>query len=196
MSSDVSTFGRASTDRLARFGEELLAALVYPFRAIPRALLTVTLAILTFSVLILASQPFASYQMFIVNLFAYSDLATYVLVLKQTWLMNFHVTVLEYGWSAIVLSGVSAVLTGIALTNMIAQLRMLQVGGIANTGGVLPSVVAASCASCGPGLFALLGFTGAVTFIPFQGTVLRLAGIGLFLFFLGLSGDPRNCRIE
>lgn len=79
---------------------------------------------------------------------------------------------------------------------MIAQLRLLQMGSLSNIGGLLPGLFAAGCASCGPGLFVLFGVTGAITVIPFQGTVLRLAGLGMFLFFLGLSGDPRDCRID
>lgn len=188
-------FAWTSIDRLERFREDLFAALLYPYQTLQRAVLAVTLAVLTFGVLILASQPLASYQMFIADIFSYPDIAAYFLALKQVLLMNLRVTVIEYGWSAVAMNAIYAVLTGIALANMIAQLRMLQVGSLANIGGILPGLFAAGCASCGPGLFALLGFTGAVTFVPFQDTVLRISGIILFLFFLGLSGDPRNCRI-
>lgn len=188
-------FAWTSIDRLERFREDLFAALLYPYQTLQRAVLAVTLAVLTFGVLILASQPLASYQMFITDIFSYPDIAAYFLALKQVLLMNFRVTVIEYGWGAVAMNAIYAVLTGIALANMIAQLRMLQVGSLANIGGILPGLFAAGCASCGPGLFALLGFTGAVTFVPFQDTVLRISGIILFLFFLGLSGDPRNCRI-
>lgn len=190
-----SIFTWTSIDRLERFREDLFAALLYPYQTLQRAILAVTLAVLTFGVLILASQPLASYEMFIADIFSYPDIGTYLLVLKQVLLMNLQVTVIEYGWSAVAMNAMYAVLTGIALANMIAQLRMLQVGSLANISGVLPGLFAAGCASCGPGLFALLGFTGAVTFIPFQNTVFRIVGIILFLFFLGLSGDPRNCRI-
>ncbi|WP_221621750.1 hypothetical protein [Halocatena pleomorpha] len=188
-------FTGISVNRLKRFREDLFAALSYPYRSLQRALLAVALAILTFGVLILASQPLASYQMFIVDIFNYPTITAYFHAIEQVLLMNFQVTLIEYGWDAIAMNAVYAVLTGIALVNMIAQLRMLQVGSLANIGGILPGLFAAGCASCGPGLFALLGFTGAVTFVPFQDTVLRIAGIILFLFFLGLSGDPRNCRI-
>ncbi|MFC6965095.1 hypothetical protein ACFQJ8_26865 [Halocatena marina] len=112
------------------------------------------------------------------------------------FLINFDTTFIEYGWTPIVLNTVYAMLTGIALTNMIAQLRMLQMGSLTSIGGILPGLFAAGCASCGPGLFVLFGMTGTITLLPFQGTVLRLAGLGMFLFFLGLSGDPHECRIN
>ncbi len=188
-------FTAISTDRLERFRADLFAALLYPYQTLQRSVLAITLAVLTFGVLVLASQPLASYQMFVADMFGYPNIGAYFTALEQVLLMNFRVTVTEYGWSAIVMNAMYAVLTGVALANMIAQLQMLQIGSLANIGGILPGLFAAGCASCGPGLFALLGFTGAVTFVPFQDAVLRIAGIVLFLFFLGLSGDPRNCRI-
>lgn len=192
MSSTFSTFKQTGTDRLERFSEDLFAALLYPFQSALRALFAVLLAVLTFVVLILAAQSMGVLQM----LLARPEIAINSAYIEQMFLMNFETTVGSYGWTPIVMNVVYAVLTGIALTNMIAQLRMLQMGSLANIGGILPGLLAAGCASCGPGLFALLGFTGAITFIPFQGTVLRLVGLGMFLFFLGLSGDPRECRIN
>lgn len=192
MSSDFSTFKRTGTDRLERFSEDLLAALLYPFQSALRALIAVGLAVLTFVVLILAAQSMGVLQMLVDR----PEIAINSAYIEEMFLMNFDTTVLHYGWTPIVMNAIYAVLTGIALTNMVAQLRMLQLGSIANIGGILPGLLAAGCASCGPGLFALFGFTGAIAFIPFQGAVLRLSGLGLFLFFLGLSGDPRECRIN
>lgn len=192
MSSTFSTFKQTGTDRLERFSDDLLAALLYPFQSAVRALLAVLLAVLTFVVLILAAQSMGVLQMLLDR----PEISINSAYIEQMFLMNFETTVGSYGWTPIVMNAVYAVLTGIALTNMVAQLRMLQLGSLANIGGILPGLLAAGCASCGPGLFALFGFTGAIAFIPFQGTVLRLAGLGLFLFFLGLSGDPRECRIN
>ncbi|MFC6961288.1 hypothetical protein [Halocatena marina] len=192
MSSYFSVFKRTGTDRLERFGEDLLAALLYPFQSALRALLAVILGALTFVVLILASQSMGVLQMFMRS----PEIVVTSAYVEDMFLINFETTIAHYGWMPIVMNALYAVLTGIALTNMVAQLRMLQMGSLANIGGILPGLFAAGCASCGPGLFALFGFTGAIAFIPFQGTVLRLGGLGMFLFFLGLSGDPRECRID
>lgn len=192
MSSTFSAFKQTSTARLARFGDDLLAALLYPFQSVQRALSVAVVGALTFGVLILASQPIGVAKMLIAS----PEIAVTSAYLEQMFLINFDTILVEYGWTPIGLNAIYAVLTGIALTNMVAQLRMLQKGGLTNLSGILPGLFAAGCASCGPGLFALFGFTGAVTFIPFQGTALRLAGLGMFLFFLGLSGDPRECRIN
>lgn len=195
MSSDFSSVRQNGAQRLERFGEDLIAALLFPFSTVPKAILTLVLSVLTFGVLILLSQPQTAYQMFVTDLFTYSSVSVLLESLQFMLVMNYEVTLMEYGWSAIALTVLYALLTGIALTNTIALLQMLQIGSLANLGGILPGVVAAGCASCGPGLFALVGLTGAVTFIPFQGTILRVAGIGLILFFLGRAGDPRECRI-
>lgn len=192
MSSDFSTFKRTGTDRLERFGEDLLAALLYPFQSALEALLVVVLAVVTFVVLTLAAQSMGVLQMLVSS----PEIAINSAYIEQVFFINIDTTLMHYGWAPVVMNAAYAVLTGIALTNMVAQLRMLQVGSLANIGGILPGLFAAGCASCGPGLFALFGFTGAIAFIPFQGAVLRLAGLGMFLFFLGLSGDPRECRIN
>jgi hypothetical protein len=192
MSSYFSTFRQTGTDRLERFGKDLLAALLYPFQSILRAILALVLAGLVFVVLILASQPTGVLDM----LLRHPDIAITTPYIENMFMLNLSV-VSHKGWLPIALSVTYAVLTGIALTNMVAQIRMLQVGSLANVGGILPGLFAAGCASCGPGLLALIGFTGGFAGILSQHpTVLRLGGMGLFLFFLGLSGDPRECRID
>lgn len=191
MSSDFSSFRQTGIDRLERFSKDLFAALRYPFQSILRTVLALALAGLVFVVLILASQSLAVLDMLLRN----PEIAITTSYIEHMFMINLSV-VRNKGWLPIALSVAYAVLTGIALTNMIAQLRMLQVGSLANVGGILPGLFAAGCASCGPGLLALIGFTGGFAALSQQPTVLRLGGMGLFLFFLGLSGDPRECRID
>lgn len=192
MSTDFSSVKQTSTDYIERFSEDLLAALLYPFQSILRAVLAVILSGLTFVVLVLAAQPIAVISAIMNDPSTIFNLR----YMELMFMINFNEIVSSDGWTTIAVNVVYAVLTGIALTNMVAQLRMLQVGSVSSIGGIIPGLFAAGCASCGPGLFALLGFTSAVTVIPFQEMVLRLGGIGLFLFFLGYSGDPRECRID
>lgn len=187
MSSDFRTYTRTGANRLERFGGELFAALSYPFLSIGRVLLTAGVAALTFFVLILFAQSMGVIDMVLNNT---------QLITLEYFESIFLINIEQIETVAIVMNVAYAVLTGIAITNMVAQLRMLQIGSLANIGGVIPGLFAAGCASCGPGLFAIFGVTGAVSFIPFQETVLRVAGIGLFLLFLGFAGDPRECRID
>ncbi|UPM41763.1 hypothetical protein [Halocatena salina] len=187
MSSDFRTYTRTGTNRLQRFGEELFAALSYPFLSVGRVLLTAAVAGLTFFVLILFAQSMGVINMVLNNT---------QLVTVEYFRSIFMINIEQIGTMSIAMNVAYAVLTGIAITNMVAQLRMLQLGSVANLSAVVPGLFAAGCASCGPGLFAIFGLTGAVSFIPFQQTVLRVAGIGLFLLFLGYAGDPRECRID
>lgn len=193
MSTDYSHIKERTSNRLERFGEDLISALLYPFRSPLSAVLALVIGTITFVVLILAAQPVGVFKEIVRDPVYNLVESTYVI---DMFMINFSVILDFYGWTPIVLNGVTGLLTGIALTNMIAQLRMIRLGSLANIGGIVPSLFAAGCASCGPGLFALLGFTGAVSFIPAQDMVLRIVGLGLFLFFLGLSGDPRECRID
>lgn len=191
MSGDFRTYTRTGADQIERFSEDLFAALSYPFRSIGRILLTLGIAALTFFVLILFAQ-----SMGVINMVLNTPELISIGYFESIFMMNFTTTYEKSGLLPIVMNVVYAMLTGIALTNMFAQLRMLQIGSLSNLGGILPGLFAAGCASCGPGLFALFGFTGAVSFFPFQETVLRIAGIGLFVLFLGFAGDPRECRID
>lgn len=88
-----------------------------------------------------------------------------------------------------------AVLTGIAITNVIAQLQMQTISGVRDLFSVIPGLLASGCASCGAGILGLLGFAGALAALPFNGNLLRLGGIGLLLYFLYRSGDPRACEV-
>lgn len=191
MSSDVKTYTRTGADRVERFGGELFAALAYPFRSVGGVLLTTGVAALAFFVLILFAQ-----SMGVINMVLNTPELVTVGYFESIFMMNITTIYESSGLVPIGMNVVYAVLTGIAITNMIAQLRMLQIGSLSNIGGIIPGLFAAGCASCGPGLFAIFGVTGAVSFIPFQGTVLRVAGIGIFLLFLGFAGDPRECRID
>lgn len=192
MGTDFNSVTQTITNYIERFGEDLFAALLYPFQSILRTVLALILAGVTFVVLMLASQPIGVFSMIMDDpLIVFTT--KYI---ENMFLISFEMTINTYGWTPIAMNVVYALLTGIALTNMVAQLRMLRVGSVSSIGGIIPGLFAAGCASCGPGMFALIGLTGAAGMIPFQGTVFRLAGIGLFLFFLGLSGDPRECRID
>lgn len=113
MSSDVKTYTRTGADRVERFGGELFAALAYPFRSVGGVLLTTGVAALAFFVLILFAQSMGVINMVLTN----TQLVT-LAYFENIFMININ----QIGAVAIVLNVAYAVLTGIAITNMIAQL--------------------------------------------------------------------------
>jgi len=165
---------------------DLRDALVFPFTTNRRLALAAVVAVLTYLLLVLSTFPSMSAQMIAAGV-GYLDDA----VLRLT--ANVYATAGAAGVALVVLY---AYLTGVALTNSIAQVRSFGLGGMTNLTGVLPGLFASGCASCGAGVLGLLGFAGALAAMPFDGNLLRVGGIALLLYFLARSGDPRQCRID
>lgn len=175
-----------SVERSTRAGNGLAAALSFPLTTNRRALGAAVVAVVTYVALVLSSFPEYSAQMLAAG-FGYLDNAVLALT------ANTYATIGPFGLGLIVMY---AVLTGVALTNVVTQLRLQDVSGVRDLVGVVPGLLASGCASCGAGVLGLLGFAGALAAMPFDGNLLRLGGIVLLLFFLGRSGDPRTCRMD
>ena len=175
-----------SFERSARVGRDLAAALSFPLTTNRRALGAAVLSVVTYIGLILSSFPGYSVQMIGAGL-GYADDAVLALT------ANTYATIGPFGLGLVV---AYAVLTGVALTNVVTQLRMQDISGVRDLLGVVPGLLASGCASCGAGVLGLLGFAGAMAAMPFDGNLLRLAGIALLLFFLAQSGDPHACRVS
>ena len=177
--------GSVSFERSTRAGADLAAALSFPLTTNRRALGAAALSVVTYVGLILSSFPGYSAQMLGADIGYINDA---VLALTA----NTYATIGPFGLGLIV---AYAVLTGVALTNVVTQLRMQDISGVRDLLGVIPGLLASGCASCGAGVLGLLGFAGALAAMPFDGNLLRLGGIALLLFFLARSGDPRSCRV-
>jgi hypothetical protein len=178
--------GSMSFERSTRAGVDLAAALVFPLTTNRRALGAGVLSIVTYIGLVLSSFPEYSAQMLTAGL-GYADDAVLALT------ANTYASIGPFGLSLIV---AYAVLTGVALANVVAQLRMQDISGARDLLGIVPGLLASGCASCGAGVLGLLGFAGALAAMPYDGNLLRLGGIALLLFFLARSGDPRTCRVR
>ena len=48
--------------------------------------------------------------------------------------------------------------------------------------GILAGIIAPGCASCALGIFSLLGLTGLLAWLPFQGLEIAILGLGLLLY--------------
>ena len=174
-----------SYEQSERFRANLVAALSFPLTTNQRVLSAAIGSILTYVVLILSSFPEYSVQMLAGGLYYVDDA---VLALTA----NTYASIGSLGLGLIV---AYAVLTGIAMTNVIAQLQMHTISSVRDLFGVVPGLLASGCASCGAGVLGLLGFAGALAALPFNGNLLRLGGIVLLLYFLHRSGDPRACEV-
>lgn len=104
------------------------------------------------------------------------------------------ITYANIGTGIFTLSIIYAALMGVIITNLVTSLQM-QSSSLRNIGSVLPGVAAAGCGGCGAGLLAVLGFAGALSFLPFGGAELYIAGIGLLMYSIGDIGDPTVCGV-
>ncbi|SFK88632.1 hypothetical protein SAMN04487950_1643 [Halogranum rubrum] len=172
--------------RIRQFGSQLGRALVYPFSSGPRIVTTLVVAAVTFVLLILSTFPTYTMQMLGAGVQRY---------LVQAFVDLLYTTYRSVGVVGVSLIVAYAVLTGVALVNVAAQVRLTGVASLSDLSGVLPGLFASGCASCGAGVLGFLGFTGALAVMPFHGDLLRAGGLLLLLFFLGRAGDPRRCRL-
>lgn len=162
----------------------LSASLGYPLTTGGRLLFAVSVAAVTYVFLVLSTFPQMSVQM---------------LAAGPEWLDEAVVLLTRNTYATVGVSGLGlvvlyAALTGVAVTNTVAQFRASG-GGLGTVGGLLPGLVASGCASCGAGVLGLLGFAGALAVMPFHGDFLRVGGIALLLFVLVRTGDPRVCDV-
>lgn len=164
---------------------DLRAALAFPLTSDGRLLAAGGVTLASYVVVLLSSFPQFSVQVVARDP---ADLLWAIAVLTREAQLN-------GGWIGIALLVAYALLTGIAVTNAAALVRRVRYTGVSTAAGVVPGVLAAGCASCGAGVLGLLGFAGAMAALPYDGTLLRLGGVLLLLFFLGRAGDPRTCRI-
>lgn len=101
---------------------------------------------------------------------------------------------LNGGLTDVSLNIIYSLLVGVIMTNTYIQFRAtgLEVG---NLSGIVPGMLVAGCAGCGVGLLSLVGLTGLVASLPFQGLGLKIGGMLLLAFFIGRIGNPEICAI-
>jgi hypothetical protein len=161
-------------------------AVIYPFETWQGTVGLVFSGVLTYALLILSTMPTFSYQMLADGL----HWLDYVLVsLTETTYRTDGATGL-----AVILA--YALLTGVAVVNAAARLRLIGPTSLADLSGVLPAFLASGCASCGAGLLGALGFTGGVAILPYNGAFVRTAGLALLVVFLERAGHPERGMVE
>ena len=172
--------------RVRRWSADLQSALAYPTTSISRVIAASLIAVVTYVLLILSTFPEMSIQMLGAGPQWFDD--TMILLSENVLATN--------GWIGLALIISYAVLTGVAIVNVVAQVTVTGISSLSDLVGVLPGLVASGCASCGAGLLGFLGFAGAMAAMPFHGDLLRIGGIVLLLAFLARAGDPRECQLD
>ncbi|WP_440991605.1 hypothetical protein [Haloarchaeobius baliensis] len=165
--------------------DSLREALSYPLTSDRRLLVAAVATAVTYLVLVLSTFPQFSVQLVSRDP---TDIGYAVSALTRE-------VYLTTGWVGLGLVVLYALLTGVALTHTAALYRQARGRGASSLATVLPGVLAAGCASCGAGVLGMLGFVGAMAALPFQGNLLRVAGILLLVGFLARTGDPRTCSV-
>jgi hypothetical protein len=173
--------GAALESRILR----LLSALGYPVTSAGRTLRTVLVAVATYCLLILSTFPGYSVQL-VGSDPAYADEALLALTAN---------TYRTAGAAGLALTVAYAMLTGVAVTAALGRVRTDGATGVGALSAVLPGLLVSGCASCGAGVLGLLGFAGALATLPFDGNLLRLAGVVLLVGYLSSVGDPRRCAL-
>jgi len=163
----------------------LLAAFAYPLSTGRRTFAAGLVAVGTYCLLTLSTFPTYSMQLLGADI-GYLDEAVVALT------GNMYRTTGALGLSLVV---AYAVTTGVALTAAFGRARVAGRTGARGLSSVVPGLLASGCASCGAGVLGLLGFAGALATLPFQGNLLRLAGLCLLLVYLSRLGDPRQCAV-
>lgn len=150
-----------------------------------RAVATVSLTAVTFSLLILSSFPVYSYQLI-------SSSITYFPTALTDLTMNLYASSGALGMGLIILY---AFLTGPALITLYLTARYNGWRAVFGAGSFAPAALIGGCASCGAGILGLLGLVGATALFPFQGNGVRAVGALLLLLYLGKVGNPETCEL-
>jgi hypothetical protein len=174
-----------SDSRLRAHLARLLGAFGYPLTSGRRTLLTVFVAVVTYCLLVLSTFPTYSLQLLGADI-GYIDDALLALT------GNTYRTTGAVGLGLLV---GYALMTGIAVTSALGRIRLAGRPDARGLSAMLPGLLASGCASCGAGLLGLVGFAGALATLPFDGNLLRVAGILLLAAYLARLGDPRQCAV-
>ena len=153
------------------------------FRNRTRTSIAIFLSGLVFILMNLVSRPVFSYQILSSNPLLLLETVKLSYLYNSTGLIS-NLLTLSY-----------AALAGPVLVNLGLQIRNHGTG-VSKIGGIAPGLIVSGCLGCGAGLLGLLGLTGALALLPFQGSLITLTGILLMLYFFYRSGDPEICEID
>ena len=167
-----------------KFRRELKSGLQSAFEDRWKTFSTLSISGLFFILLALSTSINYSIQMFSAGF-------EYWLPAVQFTIRGFY---LNGGWTEVILNIIYSATVGILITNTYTQFRAsgLELG---NLSGIAPGMLVAGCAGCGVGVLSLVGLTGIIASMPFQGLSLNLRGMALLISSIGQIGNPKTCSI-
>lgn len=95
-----------------------------------------------------------------------------------------------------------SLLTGANIALLVQRIKFLRSSGklhLVVGGSSLLGIVGSGCASCGLPVLSLLGITGSLTFLPFNGDEISLISVlllGVSLYFLLKSKNKDSCELK
>lgn len=149
-----------------------------------RAIGTLTVGFLAFSLTILSANPQYSWQM-LNSGFEFWGIA---------FMTRLSGVLATSGYTGAFLTVLFSVLVGVSMTNTVIQLRMNKLD--LSSLGALPGFLAGGCASCGVGVLSLLGLGGVLASMPYQGNSLRLGAVILLAIMVTRTGNPDTCKLK
>jgi hypothetical protein len=166
------------------FKHRLKAGARSAFSSRKKSISTVSISLIFFILIALSTSIGYSSQMFLAGI--------------EYWIPAISFTIsglyLNGGWTEVVLNLSYSILIGIILTNTYTQFKNTGIKK-RNLSGIAPGFLIAGCAGCGVGVLSLIGLTGLVTVMPFQGTLIKIAGMALLIYFIADIGNPKICSI-
>jgi len=169
--------------KIGYYPERFWRGLQSAFVTRKRALTSTALSLLVFVLMNLAARPIFSLQMLYTDILLLPEAVTRIFLYNSLNTVQMFSTLLY------------ALLAGPALIIMYIQFTTLG-SGVKNLAGILPGLAASGCLGCGAGLIGLLGLTGALALLPFNGRLITPLAILMLLYFITKSGDPEICRLE
>ena len=167
-----------------RIAENLKEGVLTPFESLKLGSTTLFISFISLILMAFSSSIIYTYQMFSYGI-------NYWLPAIQTRLVGLYI---EGGIFSLSTSIIYSLLIGITVVNFGIQLKNSGLN-LRNLSGIGPSFIAAGCAGCGVGLLSLVGLTGALALLPFNGQLIRIGGMALLVYFIAKTGNPRTCSI-
>lgn len=154
-----------------------------------RTLSVIAITALAWTAFVLVTRPTYSFQMLSVNI-----LSTGTVLSTLIWNQN-----ATYGPLGVLLPATMAFLVGVlTVTTALSFFQNYRTSSsISGTLGGAIGFAGAGCASCGAGLLTLLGVSGGVALLPFNGLGVQAASIAILLGSLEYTGrQDQLCKVR
>lgn len=99
------------------------------------------------------------------------------------------------GIYSLAITALYSLLIAVSIHNLSLQFKA---GGVKLKGltGIGPGFLAAGCAGCGLGLLSLVGLSGILAFLPYNGELVKIGGIIILTYYIAEVGNPKTCSIR